>query len=108
MTTNCYGIINVFIALLYNKKWNGINKKYNIQVILTLNDNILLRKCKHDKINLGLFDVTKITEFINSVVAFPVNSSLIFDGKNQVIMAQGLSKSSENMTHQFFKGKRKR
>ena len=46
------------------------------------NDNISLHECKHDKINLGLFDVTKITEFINSVVAFPVNSSLIFDGKN--------------------------
>lgn len=85
-----------------------MEKKDNIQVILTLNDNISLHECKHDKINLGLFDVTKITEFINSVVAFPVNSSLIFDGKNHVIMAQGLSKSSENTTHQFFKGKRKR
>ena len=35
MTTNCYGSINVYIALLYNKKWYGIDKKYNIQVILT-------------------------------------------------------------------------
>lgn len=64
------------------KNYTGWRKKYNIQVILTLNDNISNHECKHDKINLGLFDVTKITEFINSVVAFPVNSSLIFDGKN--------------------------
>ena len=59
-----------------------MEKKYNIKVILTLNDNISNHECKHDKINLGLFDVTKIMVFINSVVAFPVNSSLIFDGKN--------------------------
>ena len=63
MTTNCNGIINAFIALLYNKKWYGMDKKYNIQVILILNDNISLHECKHDKIHLGLFDVTKITEF---------------------------------------------
>ena len=72
-----------------------MEKKDNIQVILTLNDNISLHECKHDKINLGLFHVTKITEFINSVVAFPVNSSLIFDGKN-------------HDTSLFFKGNRKR
>lgn len=72
-----------------------MEKKDNIQVILTLNDNISLHECKHDKINLGLFVVTKITEFINSVVAFPVNSSLIFDGKN-------------HDTSLFFKGNRKR
>lgn len=40
-----------------------MDKKYNIQVILILNDNISLHECKHDKIHLGLFDVTKITEF---------------------------------------------
>lgn len=83
-----------------------MDKKYNIQVILTLNDNILLHKWKHDKINLGLFDVTKITEFINSAVAFPVNSSLIFDGKSNN-GARFKQKFREHDTS-IFKGKRKR